>query len=190
MEIIDLTKSFRQTNLVNAGKKWVDGERVARFGKKPEPLAARLERMTDRSGGEDSCWEFTGARNKSGYGWMHVGSQADGSRTRMLAHRVAVLLSGVDIPDGMFVLHTCNNPPCCNPKHLTLGDHAENMRQMVSAGRQEKSDRHHAARLTSEQVKEIRERFTSENHKALGLEYGVHPTYIHMIVRGAARKYD
>ncbi|MFB9187253.1 HNH endonuclease signature motif containing protein [Dactylosporangium sucinum] len=54
----------------------------------------------------------------------------------LLAHRVAwEVANGQPIPDGLQVLHSCDNPPCCNPAHLSIGTQAENMQQMVARGR-------------------------------------------------------
>ena len=81
--------------------------------------------------GSDDCWEWSGPRNRQGYGTSR--SLVAGIRAK--AHRVAWMLSRGSIPDGIFVCHHCDNPPCCNPAHLFLGTHAENMRDMVQKDR-------------------------------------------------------
>lgn len=77
----------------------------------------------------DGCWEFVGAKNEHGYGSVRVGGKTLG------AHRYVWMLVNGRIPDGMHVLHSCDNPACVRPDHLRLGSHAENMAEKSSKGR-------------------------------------------------------
>lgn len=82
----------------------------------------------DRSGGPRACWPWLGASTdpKRGKNGTYGRCRAWGTQTT--AHRVALALHlGRDIRDGLFVLHSCNNPPCCNPAHLREGTHKDNM---------------------------------------------------------------
>ena len=108
------------------------------------PLAGRFWPRLDKSG---DCWEWTGHKIDSGYGRIVV----DGRRE--LSHRVAFRLSGYSIPLGMCVCHHCDNPGCCNPNHLFLGTHADNMRDMAEKGR----SRSGSAKLIQEDVPRIRD---------------------------------
>ena len=82
-------------------------------------------------GTEDVCWPaVVGGYNKKGW---HVTWKCSGAR--VLAHRVAWELFIGGIPDNMFVLHRCDNPKCCNPKHLFLGTQSDNAKDMHSKGR-------------------------------------------------------
>lgn len=102
------------------------------MGAKHAPLAERLARRLDKSGGPDACWPWMGSRNTGGSGKNHGSIQAG----RMVkAHRIAWILAGGPVPDGMCVLHRCDNPPCCNPAHLFLGTVADNNRDRDAKGR-------------------------------------------------------
>lgn len=79
--------------------------------------------------GDNECWEWKAGRDKDGYGQFSVGYV--GTR----AHRFSFLLHHGDIPRGMKVCHTCDNPPCANPKHLWLGTADDNNKDMKNKGR-------------------------------------------------------
>jgi hypothetical protein len=95
-------------------------------GTKRDPFWSRV----DRSGGDDACWPVIGVGND--YGRVLVGGR-DG--VRWMAHRWSWTLANGPIPDGMVVMHRCDNPPCVNPGHLSLGTQLENIADRVSKGR-------------------------------------------------------
>lgn len=70
--------------------------------------------------GPNDCWEWEGCRTADGYG------KGTFQNRKFLAHRLAWELTFGSIPGGLWVLHRCDNPPCCNPSHLFLGTSAEN----------------------------------------------------------------
>lgn len=80
---------------------------------------------------DNQCWEWTAARS-NGYGHFGTGKKF-GTK---VAHRIAYMISNnTSIPKDMDICHTCDNPPCCNPKHLFMGTAQENMSDMVAKGR-------------------------------------------------------
>lgn len=109
------------------------------------------------SGGQDECWNWAGSKSKSragGYGrFRRVGTGL------VQAHRHAFEISGGGlIPPGFFVIHSCDNPSCCNPAHLRLGTCMENNQDMKKKFRHEHGIIHHNAKLTDDIVREIRTR--------------------------------
>lgn len=144
-------------------------------------VESRLWLRVNRSAGPDGCWLWQGHRSPDGYGQISVRG-----RRLALTHRVAYELKKGAIPPGMFVLHSCDNPPCCNPAHLRVGGMAENMADMVSRGRSPhmRNERSGKAKLTDAQVAEIRQRRADGATCAdLGREFGAHPAHISRITR-------
>lgn len=90
-----------------------------------------LEKLQSRTTVTDdgSCWEWTGAKNSYGYGMVLSGKKL------LRAHRVMYEMTFDDIPSGMFVMHSCDNPGCVNPDHLSLGTPLSNSNDMVLKGR-------------------------------------------------------
>ena len=85
------------------------------------------------------CWEWNGTKTDTGYGLFRIGSNIDGSRRTERAHRISyVLHTGLVIPDGMFVMHSCDNPSCVNPNHLSVGTPKENTHDAMNKGRLKK----------------------------------------------------
>ena len=137
-------------------------------------VACKLESNVRRD--EDGCWRWQGYKDSSGYGRIYAGG---GKQTG--AHRVAwSLANNMPIPDGLFVMHSCDNPSCVNPKHLSVGTHNDNMRDMTTKGRAYRSYGR-GSKLSAEQILEIRRSTLSE--KLLGLSYGVNRATIGRILR-------
>jgi len=116
-------------------------------------ILTRFWSRVDRRGPRD-CWSWTAGCCTAGYGHFRLGSASTGDRRKELSHRLAYELTKGPIPDGLKVLHECDNPPCCNPAHLFVGTHADNMRDMHAKGRQRKQEsaNHKLRRLRDEQL--------------------------------------
>lgn len=92
------------------------------------PLADRLWPKVS-VGHPDECWPWIARAKISGYGVL------TSPAGNVLAHRVAWQTTNGPIPDGLWVLHRCDNPPCCNPGHLFLGTAQDNIDDMMRKGR-------------------------------------------------------
>lgn len=144
----------------------------------------RLFEKIDQSGGPDSCWPWMKGRGVHGYGYMYANG-----KTRK-AHALVLEVVTEEKANGRLALHKCDNPPCCNPRHLYWGTPQQNVRDRDKRGRQValKGESHGCSRLTHDQVLEIRNRHIPRDPvnggSALGREFGVHTSTIHLIVKG------
>ena len=132
------------------------------------------------------CIEWTGARNRGGYGEIRCGDKIS------KAHRVAWELKHGPVPDGLQVLHRCDNPPCCTEEHLFLGDHNANMADMVAKGRNvypvRKGEKHGRSKLTDADVVEIRRQLAAGgNHRVIAARFGVRREHVSLIRAGKTR---
>lgn len=135
-----------------------------------------------KKGGPDDCWEWQGALSTKGYGLLF--ESAHRGRTYQ-AHRVMMVLSGTPLLGKLFVLHSCDNPPCCNPAHLRVGTPKDNAQDASSRGRlglRSDGEKHGRHRLTDQQILEIRK--SRESRKDLALKYGVSYGHICKIIKG------
>lgn len=135
------------------------------------------------AGASGACWEWRGRRARRGYGVFHL----DGKDR--LAHRVALERSGVVVPDDMFVLHSCDNPPCVNPAHLRVGSFEDNMRDKLDRDRQARGETSPLSKLTAAEVAEIKARLAIATNAAIGAAFGVSAGTIHAIRIGRTWKH-
>jgi hypothetical protein len=146
---------------------------------------------------QKGCWLWSGTRNRGGYGYFHI------NRRCVLAHRASWVIHFGEIPNGLCVLHKCDNPECTRPSHLFLGTRQDNMIDMDQKGRRKPSpsygddngsrtkperlpigERNGSAKLTTEEVLEIREIFARgiKTKSELAASYDVSPMNIAHIV--------
>lgn len=141
-------------------------------------LKERFAEKIDKNS-EKECHNWTGAIMKNGYGLIHV----DGKQT--LAHRVAWLLTYGEIPEGLFVLHKCDNTMYVNPTHLFLGTQDDNMKDAANKNRTFRpvGELCGASKLTWDKVEEIRNRYNQGNTttRLLAKEYNISKSEIQLI---------
>ena len=137
-------------------------------------VRARFEDKVDAGPG-GGCHLWVAGRKASGYGTITV------ARRKVLAHRLSWELANGPIPDGMCVLHRCDNPPCVNPDHLFLGTHADNSRDRNEKGRQARGVKNRHAKLTPDEVRAIRA--DTRRQVDIARAYGVTPQAVHDIIR-------
>lgn len=150
--------------------------------KAPRPIADRFWPKVRKGRG---CWTWMAAHNRRGYGVVGRGGKNGGM---VSAHRVAWEITYGPIPDGLWVLHKCDNRSCVRPKHLYLGTAYDNTHDMLRRGRHGNTglpgERNHKAKLTVAQVRAIRREAGTVPQYVLAERYGVTGATISAIVQG------
>lgn len=150
-----------------------------RFGTFEERFMDKVQKA------DEGCWEWLGKKNSNGYGTIRKG------RKNKAAHRIMFEIHHGTIDPSMGVHHLCDNPGCVNPDHLAQGDQKENMRQAVERNRTARGLANAAAKLTDDQVREMRAKWQNGTTVAgLAKEYGINKKYAREIVKGRARIYS
>jgi len=134
-------------------------------------------------GSWEECWNHTVGevvtRGHGGYGRIRYYGK------RWLIHRLMYTLAFGDVPQGLDVLHSCDNPRCCNPAHLWLGTDKDNAQDKSRKGRCRGRDK-----LTREQREEIKKRYIpwKVSQSFLANEYGVSKGAITALLSGRSWK--
>lgn len=147
-----------------------------------------LDKLMSRiSKAQSGCWEWTWGLSNAGYGRLgYKGKNTQASRVMWIAVHGS-------IPNGLWVLHRCDNPKCINPDHLFLGTRKDNIDDMVRKGRGNalRGAESNKAKLTEEIVRQIRK----EHHhsgigfRPLGRKYGVSDMAIRKLISGQSWKH-
>jgi hypothetical protein len=109
-----------------------------------------LEDLRSRTTPLDECWIWSGGLTQKGYGFFIRG------RKKLRVHRLALELTGVRVTSEDLVLHSCDRPACCNPAHLRVGTHEDNVRDAMDRNRVACGTRKKNAKLTDERVRVAR----------------------------------
>lgn len=103
----------------------------------------------------NTCWLWQNVLDKDGYGKINYPGPKGGYER---AHRYSWELHYGPVPEGMQVLHNCDNPPCVNPAHLFLGTNADNVADRISKGRNRKPSIN-LAEVARFSAKEVQDKF-------------------------------
>lgn len=150
------------------------------------PTKSLNERFWEKVKKTSTCWLWKASVNTQGYGQIMIDKKPRGS------HRVSWELAHGSIPNNLWVLHKCDNPPCVNPDHLYLGTAKDNADDMISRNRQNNvrpknpaiGSRHGRSKLIESEVIEIRNRYKTKNisQRKLAKEFNISQAAILSII--------
>lgn len=139
---------------------------IARNSRKFPPVEDIFWGKVERAAPEE-CWPWKGYINPDGYGYFRGKGKAH------LASKWAWLLTFGEVPKGLVVCHHCDNPPCCNPRHLFIGEPQHNVDDCVSKGRHVKGSRCMKRVLTEDMVTTLRRRASEVGIRSASEEMGI-----------------
>jgi len=151
---------------LNTVKYWEDENVLKRFWNK-------VEKKTDVE-----CWEWSASRNKYGYGRININKKV------MKCHRLSFeIYYKRFISNGLCILHSCDNPKCVNPNHLSEGTHQDNMNDMINKGRHAKGEKITTSKLKENDIVEIRKLLKETNltQKQIGKQFNIARSTISLI---------
>lgn len=160
----------------------VKGEpkRLFAHHKMPENIELTKARFWSRVdvGKKDECWLWQAGVDWDGYGLFKV--KGVSNRSNRMAYAFAI----GSIPADMKIIHSCDNPGCCNPRHLSVGTNLDNARDRITRDRQAKGTSINTCKLTEEQVLYIRQRYAEGDIRQIDLarEFGITQVNVSEIV--------
>jgi hypothetical protein len=165
---VKLTMSCRNASCVNPFH-IIDGDDAERFWLKVKIL------------GKDDCWLWVAGTRRDGYGVFQVFNP----HKNFAAHRFAFEDKVGPIPSRLYVCHRCDRKLCVNPSHLFLGTQKDNMVDAVSKGIMRKGSRHGMAKLTEDNIRDIRRQSHSGMSAAkIALGLKISPSNVRLILTG------
>lgn len=139
-------------------------------------------------GAVDECWPYVRGARRGRYGLFQPGGKGS---PHVGAHRYSYEMHYGPIPDGRFVMHSCDNPRCVNPAHLSAGTPKDNTADMLAKGRHARQaplgEASGKAKLTDEAVRTIRR--SQASHVCLAAQLGVSPKAIQAVRAGRTWKH-
>lgn len=144
--------------------------------------AAERFARTVKRGHRDDCWNWPGA-------CLPYGKVTDIDGRQRPAHRVSLeIYLGRAIPAGLEVLHSCDNPACVNPHHLSIGSHAQNMADMSARNRASVGERSGRLKLTTDDVLEIHRMSNSgQTNNQIAISFSINQSTVSRIISGKRR---
>ena len=164
--------SYHYKNFRRTGKP--ESQRPRRHG---TPIERFWRHVSRRSTNE--CWEWKAFRDKDGYGKFRLG------RSNVAAHRFSYQVVFGKICGNEQVLHSCNNPPCVNPRHLKIGTHLENMQDRREAGNYATGESHPGYKFSTATVKRVA--LASGSYKKIAEHFGMSKSHVRNIKLGYKR---
>jgi hypothetical protein len=126
-----------------------------------------------------NCWNCIGYKDKNGYGFITI------NKKHYRIHRISYFIYNGPFDLSLQILHSCDNPSCCNPKHLFIGDQFDNMQDCVNKGRLNPGhgENKNNSKFTNQKIIEIREKYLKGvSIRKLGKEYNVDHGHISKII--------
>lgn len=148
----------------------------------PDLLRERIAQRTERT---DGCWIWTGAMYAGPNSYPVIAVD----RKNLTVHRVVWRLEHGAIPDGFCICHHCDNRRCVRLEHLFLGTYGDNSADMVAKKRSAKGERVNRAKLTEDDVRQIRAAHVPRSAggygsvRDLARQFGVDASNIHNILQ-------
>jgi hypothetical protein len=165
-----------------------------KIGRPRVPLYDRIDPYICKDeSNPDACWLWTGGVDKNGYGCIKSPPDENGKKRSQRIHRIMYERYNGPIPqDKPLIMHSCDTPACCNPKHLTTATPAENSADMVAKGRSKASsasfkkgeqsgENNTRAKLNWEKVAQIRA--SEDTYAKLAVQYDVSESTIRSILK-------
>lgn len=147
------------------------------------PVLGPEDVFDSRYARSDGCWNWKGTCNGYGYGIFLLPGEKP-----MRAHRYAYERINGPIPEGLVVMHSCDNPACVNPAHLSIGTRDDNNQDKHRKGRHPHGDTHHRTRLSDAKVAEIHAMLAAGfRQNRIAIEFGVDQSTISNIKTGKRR---